>query len=258
MANQAQKICVAILVVCTLFCAPISAGFLDATQVKKVVIVGDDFSDIQNTYTQTAGALPPPGLYPGSTGAYTNGQVWWQYLLKEKFGWSQSKIDADVACLAYAGAGLNSTKRPFASNAGTQATPIIVPGGVQQMRDYLILNPTTEADTLFFVMIGWNEYLKYVSQVPQANLPFAIGSVVNETLALSSLLLASAPVSNIVFVSMFPGGDMPYVRGNDYPYSALALGKQSGLTTCTAQATATSKSELKSSLKSSPFTPSPN
>lgn len=158
-----RSLLVSLVLVSTLLgcCVAFQTRFqLNNANITKLVVFGDDYSDMGNVYNLTEGLFPNPSEYNDFVGPVCNGDVWWvqmnEHFLKSNLQYSDS---SQVQNFAYIGAGLNSVERPGASHLPGNPS-VVVPGLQQQVEAYWQTEAaSTPSGTLFISFAGTNELL---------------------------------------------------------------------------------------------------
>lgn len=182
---------------------------IDVETVSQLVIFGDDYSDIDNTYIMTGGAFPNPAGFDGYIGPVSNGPVWWQQLNRD---WFPNPLNNNsLINNAYIGAGINSAARPQASHVPGTAIP--VPGVLQQISAYFSSAPSIPDNTLFVIWAGTNEFLAYNGTPSSAVFLDTITTeLMNAQLAiLTNPLVFGRPVQ-VLTAAVLPYGSNPYIN----------------------------------------------
>lgn len=187
---------------------------LDAAGISKLVIFGDQLSDMDRAYALTGGLFPNPAEYNGFVGPVCNGPLWW---VQMNNNFLQSNLDVNnrdqVANFAYISAGLNSDARPQASSLPTNP-PVVVPGFLQQINMYFSSNTTTPSGTLFIHNIGTNEFINNppATVANPAFIAQLIGEYITGIATIASQCAARGVVCNQLVVGLLPIGSSPLLN----------------------------------------------
>ncbi len=196
-----------------------AAGF------SKIYAFGDSLTDTGNSFAGTGSLIPPSPPY--FQGRFSNGPVWIEYLTSEL------------------GLGLTN----FATGGATTGNAnVLVPGGnpfnlpglEQQIQNFKIANPIADANALYVLWAGANDYLggrQTNPAIPVSNLATAVTS------------LASAGAKNFLVANLPDLGKVPAANSNatiSAGLNALSGGHNFGLS----QALASLDSTLNVNIKS--------
>src|SRR3989338_1104625 len=94
---------------------------IDAASINRLVIFGDDYSDMYNVYNASLQTFPNPIDFDGFAGPVCNGPLWWKHMLDSYIN-DYNDLDyftPQVMNFAYIFAGLNATARAWASQTLT-------------------------------------------------------------------------------------------------------------------------------------------
>lgn len=162
-------------------------------QASKLILFGDSLTDVGNIFGFSGGTFPFPVAIQGSltgeplytSGAFTNGLVWWQYLanqisLQEPVPFYENVITGNFLTsipdegvnFAVGGA---TTGRDNAGNAQNPPFPFDLPGLQDQMEAFATLlgeGEQADPDALYVVWAGANNFLGAFVPEDQTN-PFA-------------------------------------------------------------------------------------
>lgn len=196
------------------FTAAIQTRFqLNNANITKLVIYGDDYSDMGNVYALTSSAFPDPSQYDDFVGPVCNGEVWWvqmnEHFLDSKLDYNDN---TQVQSYAYIGAGLDSVARPTASHIPSSTT--VVPGLVQQVNTYWSTEATSTPDgTLFISFAGTNEFLAGRTDMStQAFFQELITSYITAIVTNQGSCLAVQKQCSFLVVGLLQIGGSPYLN----------------------------------------------
>jgi phospholipase/lecithinase/hemolysin len=168
-----------------------------AVSFSRMYVFGDSVSDTGNDFKATGGLLPPSPPY--FEGRFSNGPIWVDYLAQDL--------------------GLNpSPNTNFAFGGATtgsiNTTVPGLPGLQQEINGFTQANPSADANGLYIVQAGSNDYLGggvTDPTVPLANLSNAVTSLVG------------VGARNILVVNLPDLGKLPSANGNSQRSSSLSL-----------------------------------
>lgn len=184
-----------------------------AANFKEIYIFGDSLSDVGNVFNVSEAALgqglPPP---PYFSGRFSNGPVWVEYLT-QKLGLTPTPY-IDVAT----GGNTPTEGINFAFGGATTGNtntviPGLLPGLEQQINNFTVVNTSANADALYIVWAGANDYLGggiTDPTVPLNNLSTAVTSLYN------------VGARNIMVVNLPDLGRLPGTSGNSQSASRLS------------------------------------
>jgi len=203
-----------LVVACAVAAAPASAA---------VFAFGDSLSDLGNDFALTGGAVPPPGRYVD--GRFANGGVWLDHLAAglglearaSLSGFDPAEEDQLVS-FAYGGAATGD------SNVTPGGFP--VPGLLGQVDAFAASGAAAEADDLFVIWSGANDYLLGLESDPS-------GPVANIAAAIAELRGLGA--QNFLVVNLPNLGDAPLsvAAGAQGPLNGLTAAHNAALVAAT-------------------------
>lgn len=163
----------------------------------QVYAFGDSLVDNGNLFQLTGGNFPPSPYFEGR---FSNGSVWTEYLA-ESLGLTETN-------LAFGGA--------TTGTANTITLPPgfpILPGLTQQIQGFVGANPQSDANALYIVSAGANDYLNGVQDFTQPvnNLASAVTS------------LASVGAKNFLVSNLPDLSQIPLNKGNPFSAQISAL-----------------------------------
>ena len=168
-----------------------------------IYVFGDSLSDTGRAFAATRGLVP---AYPDGDGRFSNGAIWVEYLA-ERLNLPYNPANN----FAVGGATTGS------ANIGTPLisfpTPDLI-GLQQQLAAFTTANPTADADALYLIGAGANDYLGGGSQDP--TIP-----VTNLTKAVASL--AAIGAENILVINLPSLGTLPLASGEPTVAATLNL-----------------------------------
>ena len=171
-----------------------------AASFSQLYVFGDSLSDTGNSFNATG--IPPSPPY--DQGRFSNGPVWVDYLASDLGLSAQQQTN-----YAFGGATSGSDN----NTPGGQG----LPGLQQQIDSYKATNTSADANALYVVWAGANDYLGGNAtnpSVPVNNLSTAVST------------LASSGAKNIMVVNLPDLGKLPITNGNIQTASVLSAATQ--------------------------------
>lgn len=197
----------------------------ESYKLNQIYVFGDSLCDVGNSFDVTEKALgegipPTPPYY---SGRFSNGRLWVEHLA-QLIGISQDRCKN----FAFGGANTGNTNTLVPNNS------IGLLGLQQQIEKYKAENDQTDAQPLYIIWAGANDYLN--------------GGITNHTIPVQNLTnavksLANAGAKNIMILNLPDLGILPIIRSNTQQSTFL-----SNLTLLHNSALATSLEILKPSL----------
>lgn len=239
--NPRTFLCALVVLSVALQATAINTRFsIDAAAINRIVIFGDDYSDMYNLYNATRLTplvFPNPIDFDGFEGPVCNGPLWWKYMLDEFINkYNDLSYTTDVLNFAYIFANINSTARPAAATPPFSTTPVF--GIVQQVGLYFqglaqanAAGAAPVPNTLHIIFGGLNDLLH---PSDPANPTAEFGTFITELLTVGLQILGNPLVgadSQVLYVSLPSQASSPFISaalGANAPSLDLAIGAFNG------------------------------
>ena len=184
-----------------------------------VFAFGDSLSDIGNDLALTGGAVPPPSRYPA--GRFSDDGVWLDHLAavlglqaRASLAGFDPAAEDQLVSFAYGGAGSG------ASNLTPGGFP--VPGLLGQVDEYAAAGVSADADDLFIIWSGSNDYLLGLAASPDQ-------PVANIAGAVDALRLLGAEQFLVVNLPNLGDAPLSVALGAQDPLNALTAAHNAAL-----------------------------
>jgi phospholipase/lecithinase/hemolysin len=184
-----------------------------ASAFDKLYIFGDSLSDVGNLSQATFGLIPPP---PYATGRLSNGPLWVDYLAQDL----GLKVDL-TNDFAFAGASTDNLNGLSPLFPAPFNQPGVLPGLQQQIDAFVAKPPAPDAEALFILWAGANDYLN-----PDLTDPTATVTAAVTNLSQDIAKLVSVGAKNILVPNLPSLGQLPLI--NLDPQRAAGLNLVSG------------------------------